>query len=73
MTEYEFRRAISTDSAPQGSHCEWCGESAIFRLIAIGGLSHNESGLFCRVCGDKFAQAVAQVAPNASMLNYHAR
>jgi hypothetical protein len=58
-TNNEFRRPVSIDSAPRGSRCEWCGEPADKQLTAIGGSYHNESGLFCRSCGDKFTQAVA--------------
>ena len=60
MAENEFHRAVSTDAPPQGHSCEWCGEPAVVRLTAIGGLSHNESGLFCRDCGDLFARRVVQ-------------
>ncbi len=58
MVENEFRRAVSVDSAPAGSHCEWCEKPAIVRLTAIGGVSHNESGLFCQACGAQFARNV---------------
>lgn len=54
----EFRRPVSVDSVPQGSLCEWCGKPAIKQLTAIGGRYHNESGLFCRECGEQFTQAV---------------
>jgi hypothetical protein len=27
-------------------------------LTAIGGVFHNESGMFCRPCGEKFSQSV---------------
>jgi hypothetical protein len=54
----EFRRPISVDFAPRGSSCEWCGKAAEKQLTAIGGKYHNESGLFCRECGEKFAEAV---------------
>ena len=54
----EFRRPFSVDSAPRGSHCEWCGKPAEKQLTAIGGRYHNESGLFCRICGEQFVQAV---------------
>lgn len=59
MSNNEFRRPISVDSAPRGSLCEWCGKPAEQQLTAIGGSYHNDSGLFCRPCGEKFAQAVA--------------
>ncbi len=54
----EFRRPISVDFAPRGSFCEWCGKPAERQLTAIGGTYHNESGLFCRSCGERFSQAV---------------
>lgn len=73
MAENEFRRSVSTDSAPRGSRCEWCGKPAVVQLTAIGGFSHNDSGLFCRDCGDKFAHTIAQAATAASALSYNAR
>jgi hypothetical protein len=54
----EFRRPVSVDSAPRGSLCEWCGKPAVQQLTAIGGSSHNQSGLFCQTCGEQFTQAV---------------
>ncbi len=54
----EFRRPVSVDFAPQGSLCEWCGKLAERQLTAIGGTFHNEGGLFCRSCGEEFAQVV---------------
>jgi len=62
MSNNEFRRTISVDSAPRGSLCEWCGKPAEQQLTAIGGMYHNESGLFCRACGEKFSQAIANAA-----------
>ena len=59
MSYNEFRRPVSVDSAPRGSMCEWCGKPAEQQLTAIGGSYHNDGGLFCRPCGEKFAQAVA--------------
>jgi hypothetical protein len=73
MAENEFRRSVSSDSAPKGSLCEWCGKPAIIQLIAIGGRSHNERGLFCRECGDSFALSVAQAAAAARTTSYFAR
>lgn len=73
MAENEFRRSVSTDSAPRGSQCEWCGKPAVFQLTAIGGFSHNDSGLFCRECGEKFAHTVAQAAAASSTTSYGAR
>ncbi|HEY4032563.1 MAG TPA: hypothetical protein VGL94_01190 [Ktedonobacteraceae bacterium] len=58
MSMNEFNRPVSTDSAPQGSICEWCGKPAEHQLTAIGGAHHNESGLFCHHCGEQFSQVV---------------
>ena len=58
MSLNEFRRPISVDSAPRGSRCEWCGQPAEQQLTAIGGIYHNEGGLFCRPCGEQFSPAV---------------
>ncbi len=58
MSYNEFRSPVSIDSAPRGSRCEWCGKPAEVQLTAIGGTSHNESGLFCRSCGEDFSRAV---------------
>ena len=65
MSNNEFRRPVSVDSAPRGSRCEWCGNPAEQQLTAIGGNFHNESGLFCRDCGEKFSLAVANAALKA--------
>lgn len=54
----EFRRPVSVDFAPRGSLCEWCGKPAERQLTAIGGAYHNESGMFCRPCGEQFSQVV---------------
>ena len=56
----EFRRPVSVDFVPHGSRCEWCGKPAERQLTAIGGSHHNESGMFCRPCGEKFTQAVIE-------------
>jgi hypothetical protein len=66
MLNNEFRRPFSVDFAPRGSRCEWCGDPAERQLTAIGGRHHNESGVFCRFCGDQFTQAVIN-ALNASL------
>ena len=58
MSYNEFRRPVSVDFAPRGSLCEWCGKPAEKQLTAIGGSYHNESGLFCRSCGEEFTRAV---------------
>lgn len=73
MAENEFRRSVSSDSAPRGSLCEWCGKPAVSLLTAIGGFSHNDSGLFCRECGERFSRAVSQAAISARTIGYHAR
>ncbi len=59
MAENEFRRAVSIDSAPTSSQCEWCDQPAVVRLTAIGDVSHNTSGLFCSECGTTFARTAA--------------
>jgi len=58
MSYNEFRSPVSVDSAPRRSRCECCGKQAEVQLTAIGGSSHNESGLFCRACGEDFSRAV---------------
>ena len=67
MAENAFRRAVSVDSAPAGRKSEWCEKPAIVRLTAIGGVSHNDSGLFCRECGANF---VRDVTPNPGNLQH---
>lgn len=62
MQSNEFRRPVSVDFAPRGSQCEWCGKPAEKHLTAIGGAYHNESGVFCRSCGEKFSQFVVNAA-----------
>jgi hypothetical protein len=70
MSINEFLRPISVDSAPRGSRCEWCGNLAEQQLTAIGGISHNEGGLFCHPCGEKFSLAViANAAQNAARVD----
>jgi len=66
MSENEFRRPISVDGVPRGSLCEWCRKPAEVQLTAIGGLSHNDSGLFCRSCGEEFTRAVINIASMTS-------
>ena len=73
MNEKDFRRSVSTDTAPRGSLCEWCGQPAISLLTAIGGSAHNNSGLFCQPCGEQFAQTVAQASTAAPTTSYKAR
>ena len=67
MFDNEFRRPVSIDSVPRGSLCEWCGKPAVVQLTAIGGLAHNESGLFCRSCGEDFTRAVTRPTNNAPL------
>ena len=73
MSLNEFRLPISVDSAPRGSRCEWCGQPAEQQLTAIGGIYHNEGGLFCRPCGEQFSLAVvtnsARTAANDTNLH----
>jgi len=67
MSQNEFMQPVSVDGVPRGSRCEWCGKPAEVQLTAIGGLSHNESGLFCRSCGEEFKRAVinlSSIAPS---------
>jgi hypothetical protein len=60
MEEHEFCRSVSFDNAPQGSRCERCGKQAVFRLTAIGGMAHDNSGVFCLACGTTFVKLLAQ-------------
>ncbi len=62
MFDNEFRRPFSVDAAPRGSLCEWCRKPAEVQLTAIGGTAHNESGLFCRSCGEDFTRAVVNAS-----------
>jgi hypothetical protein len=73
MAKNEFRRPVSSDTAPRGSQCEWCGKPAVSRLIVIGGSSHNDSGLFCHECGEKFSHTIAQSAVATRTTSYSAR
>jgi hypothetical protein len=57
--ENEFRQPLSIVEAPEGAVCEWCGKPAKHQFTALGGKLHNESGLFCRICGEAFVCAVA--------------
>ena len=58
MLENEFTGPVSVDAAPVGSHCEWCSKPAIYNLLVTGGKHHNEEGLFCADCGEKFVRVV---------------
>ena len=69
MSSDEFRRPVSVDTAPRGSRCEWCGKPAEVQLTAIGGAAHNESGLFCRSCGEEFTRAVINASSLASSVD----
>lgn len=69
----EFRRPISVDFAPRGSVCEWCGKPAERQLTAIGGTYHNESGMFCRSCGERFTQAVVNAVRISTLVPVEAR
>ncbi len=71
MTSNEFRRPVSVDFAPRGSACEWCGKPAERQLTAIGGSFHNESGVFCSPCGEKFSQAVINSAQATAQTHLH--
>lgn len=62
MSKNEFRQPVAVDSAPRGSRCEWCGKPAEVQLTAIGGNAHNDSGVFCRSCGEDFKRAVINAA-----------
>ena len=75
MLQYsnEFRRPISSDFVPRGSVCEWCGKPAERQLTAIGGSYHNESGLFCRPCGEQFTQAVVNALNDAAFTQAQVR
>lgn len=66
MPTNEFSRPVSVDFAPRGSLCEWCGNPAERQLTAVGGSFHNETGVFCRPCGDKFSQTVANASITSS-------
>jgi hypothetical protein len=67
MKYNEFHRPISADFAPRGSVCEWCGQPAERQLTAIGGTYHNQSGVFCRPCGEKFLETVIHSIQIAAM------
>jgi hypothetical protein len=66
MPTNEFSRPVSVDFAPRGSLCEWCGNPAERQLTAVGGSFHNETGVFCRPCGEKFSQTVANASITSS-------
>ena len=55
----DFRHPVSLEDAPPGHVCEWCGKPAIYQLTSLGGIHHNEEGLFCQECGEQFARTMA--------------
>ena len=57
--ENEFRQPLSIEQAPYGSVCEWCGKPAEHQFIVLGAAWQQESGLFCRACGEAFVCSVA--------------
>jgi hypothetical protein len=67
MKYNEFHRPISADFAPRGSTCEWCQQPAERQLTAIGGTHHNQSGVFCHTCGEKFLETVIHSVQLSSM------
>jgi hypothetical protein len=71
MKYNEFHRPISADFAPRGSVCEWCGKPAERQLTAIGGIYHNQSGIFCRSCGERFLETVIHSLQIAAMPQMH--
>lgn len=60
MKYNEFQRPIAVDFAPCGHVCGWCGQPAERQLTAIGGAYHNQRGVFCRLCGEKFFECVVR-------------
>jgi len=67
MTYNEFQRPIAVDFSPRGRVCEWCGQPAERQLTAIGGAFHNQSGIFCHTCGERFLETVIHSVQIASM------
>lgn len=59
MLGNEFRNPVTVDEAPANSRCEWCGEPAVYLLLATGGQYHNQEGCFCATCGEEFVRNVA--------------
>lgn len=60
MFSSDFRQPVMIDEAPTGHGCEWCGKPARYQLTALGGMHHNEEGMFCQACAQEFARAVAE-------------
>ncbi len=73
MSKNEFRQPVAVDTAPRGSKCEWCGKPAEVQLTAIGGHAHNESGIFCRACGEDFKRAVINSSALRTQGDTHAQ
>lgn len=73
MSKNEFRQPVAVDTAPRGSQCEWCGKPAEVQLTAIGGTAHNDSGLFCRSCGEDFKRAVINASAITGQSDPHAQ
>ena len=63
----EFNRPISVDFAPRGRACGWCGKPAERQLTAIGGVYHNQGGVFCHQCGEQFIAVVQLCADFCSV------
>jgi len=54
----EFQGPVTTDLAPRGSVCGWCGQAGERQLTAIGGSFHNKGGVFCNSCGQLFLERI---------------
>ena len=67
MKYNQFNSPISVDFVPPGHVCGWCGRPAERQLTAIGGTYHNQSGVFCRSCGEHFSEAVINSAQTSFM------
>jgi hypothetical protein len=67
----EFRCPVSVDFTPCGRACGWCGQPAERQLTAIGGPCHNQSGAFCRLCGEQFLAAVINSTRTSAMLRIY--
>jgi hypothetical protein len=67
----EFRCPVSADFAPRGHVCMWCGQLAERQLTAIGGPYHNQSGVFCRLCGEQFQACVRRGALREPEMREH--
>ncbi len=67
----EFNRPVSVDFVPHGRVCGWCDKPAERQLTAIGGAYHNQSGVFCRMCGERFLAIVINAAEATSLLRMY--